>query len=51
MGRKFLGIELKKSYFDVAVKNLEYAARQAGEQSLFNGLQESTEQGSFQESA
>jgi DNA modification methylase/superfamily II DNA or RNA helicase len=51
MGRKFIGIELKKSYFDVAVKNLEYAARQAGEQSLFNGLQEATSQGSIQESA
>jgi DNA modification methylase len=26
MGRKFIGMELKESYFDYAVKNLEIAA-------------------------
>lgn len=36
LGRKFIGIELKKSYFDVAVKNLESAANGDGEhKSLF----------------
>lgn len=29
MGRKFVGVELKKSYFDQAVKNLDAATREA----------------------
>jgi len=36
MGRKFIGIELKKSYFDVAIKNLKDAKHQQKQQmSLF----------------
>ena len=35
MGRKFLGIELKSSYYDVAVKNLQAAERECGENNLF----------------
>lgn len=34
MERKFIGIELKKSYFDVAVKNLKCAEREAKEKYL-----------------
>lgn len=34
-GRKFVGIELKQSYFDVAVHNLKDAARQSNETDLF----------------
>ena len=34
MERKFIGIELKKSYFDVAVKNLKAAERESKEQYL-----------------
>ncbi len=34
-GRRFVGIELKKSYFDVAVRNLE-DAENAGQQTLFS---------------
>ena len=34
-GRKFIGIELKKSYFDVAVKNLNDAVSEKNEPCLF----------------
>lgn len=33
-GRKFIGVELKKSYFDQAARNLEQANK--GERDLFN---------------
>lgn len=33
--RKYIGIELKKSYFDVAVRNLEIATQIAGQGNLF----------------
>lgn len=36
MGRKGLGIELKKSYFDIAVANLQEAERQAAQVDLFS---------------
>jgi hypothetical protein len=36
MGRKFLGIELKESYFSVAVANLREAVRISKEESLFD---------------
>jgi len=35
MGRRFVGIELKESYFNVAVNNLQSASQKAQEQSLF----------------
>lgn len=35
MGRKFVGIELKKSYFDLATKNLAMASVKANRTSLF----------------
>lgn len=35
MGRKFLGVELKKSYFDTAVKNLKIAIANKRETRLF----------------
>jgi hypothetical protein len=35
-GRKFIGIELKKSYFDVAVKNLDEAVQEKSETMLFD---------------
>lgn len=34
LGRKFVGVELKKSYFDQAVRNLEAATKEAA-QDLF----------------
>lgn len=34
-GRRFVGIELKRSYFDVAVRNLDDAERVAGQVDLF----------------
>lgn len=34
-GRRFVGVELKKSYFDVAVKNLSCAAEEAKSRRLF----------------
>jgi DNA modification methylase len=36
MGRKGLGVELKKSYFDIAVKNLQEAERLAAQVDLFS---------------
>ena len=36
MGRKFVGIELKKSYFDVATKNLAAAVARSGKPMLFD---------------
>ena len=36
MGRKFKGIELKKAYFDVAIKNLIHADENSTEQLFFN---------------
>ena len=35
-GRKFIGIELKKSYFDLACKNLDAAVRESQELTLFD---------------
>ena len=35
-GRKFIGIELKESYFDVAADNMEMALRESKESSLFD---------------
>lgn len=35
MGRRFVGIELKKSYFDLAVKNLQNAELAAKQETLF----------------
>jgi len=42
MGRKFLGVELKGSYFDEAVKNLRRAVRERArkESSLFDSTPE-----------
>lgn len=36
MGRKFVGIELKKDYYDVAISNLEFAQDKVNEPELFN---------------
>jgi len=36
MGRKFIGIELKPSYFDIAVKNLQEAERLANQTDMFS---------------
>ena len=35
LGRKFVGIELKKSYFDVAVRNLQKIETDIKAESLF----------------
>ena len=35
-GRRFVGIELKKSYFDLACKNLDAAVAEANELTLFD---------------
>jgi DNA modification methylase len=44
MGRKFIGIELKKSYFDVAVSNLQFIVKdiksKKGQISLFDVMDE-----------
>jgi len=37
MGRKYVGCELKRSYYDQAVRNLEQAAHEAGQPTLFGG--------------
>lgn len=39
-GRRFLGVELKKTYFDVAVKNLEAASGKVHERDLFSDIDE-----------
>jgi hypothetical protein len=36
MGRRFVGIELKRSYYDVACRNLEHAEREANSGTLFD---------------
>lgn len=36
LGRKFIGIELKRSYFDVMVKNLNKAQQESGQVDLFS---------------
>ena len=36
MGRKYIGIELKESYFDQAVKNLCRAKEESGQSTLFD---------------
>lgn len=36
MGRKFLGVELKDSYFDAAVKNMESAVLQKNQMTIFD---------------
>jgi len=38
--RKFFGIELKKSYFDVACRNLEAAVKLSKQPTLFNHMEE-----------
>jgi DNA modification methylase len=38
-GRKFIGSELKESYFNVAAQNMELAARESKEQSLFDMIE------------
>lgn len=38
LGRKFVGVELKKSYFDVAKRNLERIVREKTQTTLFDGL-------------
>jgi len=38
-GRRFVGIELKKSYFDLACKNLEQASIEANTRTLFDFMQ------------
>lgn len=43
MGRRFVGVELKRSYFDIAAKNLVTAERQATQPSLFDGEPTETE--------
>jgi len=35
-GRRFVGIELKESYYQQAVKNLQKAQAEASEKSLFS---------------
>jgi hypothetical protein len=36
-GRKFVGSELKKSYFDIACRNLAEASKQKNQTDLFSG--------------
>ncbi len=36
-GRRFIGIELKESYYNQAVKNLQRASLEVGKESLFSG--------------
>jgi DNA modification methylase len=36
LGRKFIGIELKRSYYETACRNLESAKRNNGQESLFD---------------
>jgi hypothetical protein len=36
MGRRFIGIELKKLYFDQAVRNISYSVNGGGQKSLFD---------------
>jgi len=43
-GRKFIGIELKPEYFDVAVRNLDSAERDAGQVDLFQWAAMQTEE-------
>lgn len=38
-GRRFVGVELKPSYFNVAVRNLQQAEREASEMTLFDWLE------------
>lgn len=38
MGRRHIGIELKRSYWEQAVKNLQRAEMEAGQPTLFDGL-------------
>ena len=38
-GRRFLGCELKKSYFDLAVKNLRHAARTSVRKNVFGEVE------------
>lgn len=39
-GRRFVGVELKPSYFATAVKNLREAAARAGQPNLFSLVEE-----------
>jgi len=43
LGRKFVGFELKPSYFAAAVGNLQKAEREANEKDLFSGIEEFAE--------
>lgn len=38
MGRRFVGVELKPSYFNVAIRNLQRAEREAASKGLFDGV-------------
>jgi DNA modification methylase len=38
-GRRFVGIELKPSYFNLAVRNLQQAERESHEMTLFDWLE------------
>jgi hypothetical protein len=38
MERKFIGVELKKSYFDQAVLNIKFAEQEAGKRDLFSSI-------------
>jgi hypothetical protein len=40
MGRRYVGVELKQSYFATGVKNLREAERQSHEPTLFDDLEE-----------
>lgn len=43
MGRKFVGFELKESYFREAVRNLQAAERSLGEKNLFSDIEDADE--------
>ncbi len=44
LGRRFVGIELKKSYFDSAIANLGRAEREAGARTLFDFMRDEDEE-------
>ena len=39
-GRKAIGIELKQSYFNIAIKNLEKISNEVTQVDLFSGIKE-----------
>ncbi len=40
MGRRYVGVELKPSYFDLAIRNLNNAVKKANEPKLFDAISE-----------